>query len=109
MIEVRDTGCGIAAENLARIFTYGFTTKRDGHGFGLHSAACACAELGGSLTATSDGPGQGARFCIELPFEAPSPSDSQVNMPAAVGTPAQGVPLLSAAISAAIEPLPKAG
>jgi C4-dicarboxylate-specific signal transduction histidine kinase len=39
----------------------------DGHGFGLHSGALAAQELGGSLRVTSDGPGLGATFILELP------------------------------------------
>ena len=68
-IAICDNGIGIAPENLARIFAHGFTTKKDGHGFGLHSAALAAAETGGSLTAQSDGPGHGATFTLELPME----------------------------------------
>jgi signal transduction histidine kinase len=66
-IEVRDNGIGIPPENLTRIFQHGFTTKQQGHGFGLHSAANAAKEMGGYLTAQSDGPGQGAVFSLELP------------------------------------------
>lgn len=68
-IAVNDNGAGIASDNLARIFQYGFTTKRDGHGFGLHSGALAAQELGGSLTAYSDGVGRGAVFTLELPLK----------------------------------------
>lgn len=68
-IEVADNGLGIAAEHLARIFQQHFTTKRDGHGIGLHSAANAARELGGSLSAHSDGPGTGATFVLEFPLE----------------------------------------
>jgi signal transduction histidine kinase len=68
LIEVEDTGCGISSEHLDKIFTFGFTTRPGGHGFGLHASACAAAEMGGSLTAHSDGPGRGARFTIELPL-----------------------------------------
>ena len=68
-IEVIDNGMGIAPDNLTRIFRHGFTTKKDGHGFGLHSSANAAQELGGTLIASSDGPGRGARFNLELPFE----------------------------------------
>jgi PAS domain S-box-containing protein len=71
-IAVCDNGVGIAPENLARIFAHGFTTKRDGHGFGLHSAAVAAQELGGSLIAHSDGPNQGATFTLELPIDPQS-------------------------------------
>jgi signal transduction histidine kinase len=67
-IGIRDTGVGIAAENLTRIFSHGFTTRQDGHGFGLHTAAIAARELGGSLRAESPGPGQGATFILELPL-----------------------------------------
>ncbi|HWE01928.1 MAG TPA: ATP-binding protein [Tepidisphaeraceae bacterium] len=65
--EVSDNGAGIAPENLTRIFTYGFTTRREGHGFGLHSAANAAREMGGSLTASSGGAGLGATFTLGLP------------------------------------------
>jgi PAS domain S-box-containing protein len=66
-IEVKDNGVGVAPEHLARLFTQGFTTKKGGHGFGLHSSALAALELKGSLTCTSAGPGEGATFTIELP------------------------------------------
>lgn len=68
-IEVRDTGVGIEPENLSRIFQHGFTTKKDGHGFGLHSGALAAKELGGTLDAYSDGPGRGAVFTLKLPIQ----------------------------------------
>jgi signal transduction histidine kinase len=64
---VADTGEGIAAENMARIFSHGFTTRRDGHGFGLHSSVLAAEEMGGTLRAHSDGPDLGAIFTLELP------------------------------------------
>jgi C4-dicarboxylate-specific signal transduction histidine kinase len=67
-IFVSDNGTGISKENLCRIFEHGFTTRKDGHGFGLHSSALAARELGGSLLAHSDGEGRGATFILELPF-----------------------------------------
>jgi len=73
-VTIRDCGCGIAPENLTRIFNHGFTTKKDGHGFGLHGAANSAKELNGSLTATSDGLGRGATFIVELP-PAPNSAD----------------------------------
>ncbi|HHY85637.1 MAG TPA: PAS domain S-box protein [Verrucomicrobia bacterium] len=69
-IDVIDNGIGIPKENLTRIFAHGFTTRRDGHGFGLHSSALAVRELGGTLVAHSDGPGLGARFTLLLPCES---------------------------------------
>ncbi len=68
-ISVTDNGVGIPPENLARIFNHGFTTKQDGHGFGLHSAANAAREMGGSLRVDSEGAGCGATFTLELPLE----------------------------------------
>ncbi|UVM74951.1 DAHL domain-containing protein [Pseudomonas alvandae] len=68
-ISVRDRGEGIAPENQARIFNHGFTTRKDGHGFGLHSCALAAVEMDGRLYVHSDGPGQGALFTLEIPLE----------------------------------------
>ncbi len=69
-IVVSDTGVGIPAENLERIYSHGFTTKKEsgGHGFGLHHCALIAEELGARLLAASDGPGHGATFTIELPL-----------------------------------------
>src|ERR1700722_13061230 len=64
---VIDNGVGIPAENMSLLFTHGFTPRVDGHGFVLHSGALAAQELGGSLRVTSDGPGRGAMFILELP------------------------------------------
>jgi signal transduction histidine kinase len=66
-ISVADNGIGIPPENLTRIFNHGFTTRKEGHGFGLHSGALAAKEMGGTLVAFSDGTGRGATFTLELP------------------------------------------
>ena len=66
-IALNDNGVGIAPELLTRIFQFGFTTREEGHGFGLHSSALAARELGGSLKVHSDGPGRGATFTLALP------------------------------------------
>ncbi len=68
-ISVADNGVGIPNENMVRIFKHGFTTKRDGHGFGLHSCAITAKELGGTLKAHSDGDGLGAVFTLDLPIQ----------------------------------------
>jgi two-component system, NtrC family, sensor kinase len=67
-IDIHDKGMGIAPEMLTRIFQHGFTTRVEGHGFGLHASALAAQEMGGSLTAHSDGLGRGALFTLELPY-----------------------------------------
>ena len=67
-VSVIDSGVGIAPENVTRVFAHGFTTKKNGHGFGLHSAALAAKEMGGSLTLESEGLGHGATFTLELPL-----------------------------------------
>jgi C4-dicarboxylate-specific signal transduction histidine kinase len=67
-VTVADNGIGIPPENLTRIFSHGFTTRKGGHGFGLHSGANAAKEMGGQLTAHSEGLGRGATFTLELPI-----------------------------------------
>ena len=76
-IIVEDNGEGIAAENIDRIFQHGFTTRENGHGFGLHSAANAARELGGTLTVRSDGQGQGAKFVLEIPMAPQNGQDEE--------------------------------
>jgi PAS domain S-box-containing protein len=68
-IAIIDNGVGIPPENLTQIFNYGFTTRKQGHGFGLHTSALAAKQLGGSLTAQSAGTGCGATFALELPYK----------------------------------------
>ena len=68
-VSVRDTGIGISAENLGYLFRHGFTTRSEGHGFGLHTSILAAREMGGDLLAQSDGPGCGAVFTLEIPCE----------------------------------------
>lgn len=84
---VADNGVGIAPPDLPRLFHQGFTTKKGGHGYGLHSGALAAKEMGGSLTATSPGLGRGASFTLQLPHQpptlisspAPSPGSPNLN------------------------------
>jgi signal transduction histidine kinase len=79
-VEIRDTGVGIAPENLTKIFAQGFTTRRSGHGFGLHSGFLAAQEMGGTLRVQSEGLGHGATFILELPLVT---ADSLVDSKAA--------------------------
>ena len=69
-VEVEDSGIGIDAAVLPRLFEFGFTTKKEGHGFGLHTSSILAKELGGELLAHSDGPNRGARFTLQLPGPA---------------------------------------
>jgi C4-dicarboxylate-specific signal transduction histidine kinase len=71
-IMVEDSGVGLAPEILERVWEFGFTTKTHGHGFGLHSAAVAAQQLGGSISADSPGVGHGARFSVAIPISPPS-------------------------------------
>ncbi len=73
-ISVADNGTGITPEIMSRLFTHGFTTKKSGHGFGLHSGALAAKEMGGVLRAESAGAGCGATFVLELPLQPPGNS-----------------------------------
>ena len=82
-LSVTDNGIGISRDNLTRIFSHGFTTKRDGHGFGLHSGAIAARVMGGRLYARSDGANQGATFILELPLSAPKSAQATIEQQAA--------------------------
>ena len=66
-IKVKDNGCGIPEEILTKIFSHGFTTRSEGHGFGLHSSALTIKQMGGTLNVHSDGENKGAEFTITLP------------------------------------------
>jgi signal transduction histidine kinase len=67
-ISVRDSGIGFTPETGQKLFAAGFTTKQQGHGYGLHSSALAARQLGGELRAKSDGLGRGATFSLVLPL-----------------------------------------
>ncbi len=68
IVTVSDNGVGIPPENLTKIFSHGFTTRKDGHGFGLHSGANAAKEMGGRLSVHSEGVGKGVTFTLDLPL-----------------------------------------
>lgn len=81
-ITVSDNGIGVAPENLVKLFNHGFTTKKNGHGFGLHSGANFAKELGGSLIASSEGLGHGTKFTLTFPIESPSQPEISSSSPA---------------------------
>jgi NO-binding membrane sensor protein with MHYT domain len=66
-IKISDNGIGISKSNLEKIFIFGFTTKKTGHGFGLHSTALVISELGGEIIVESEGQGKGATFILNIP------------------------------------------
>ncbi len=66
-IKIKDTGIGISSENLQKIFSHGYTTKKDGHGFGLHSCANYMTEMNGRMWAESEGEDKGATFVMAFP------------------------------------------
>lgn len=78
LLNITDNGEGIAPENLAKIFSHGFTTKETGHGFGLHASANAMAEMGGTLTASSLGIKKGATFTMACPTHPPQVDQSVI-------------------------------
>jgi len=65
---VLDNGIGIAPENLTQIFAQGYSTRKDGHGFGLHSSVLMAQDMSGTLKVFSGGLGRGAAFTLELPL-----------------------------------------
>ena len=68
VMDVSDNGRGIASDILPRLFTFGFTTRAEGHGFGLSDSKRALEGQGGRLSAFSAGVGKGARFSVYLPL-----------------------------------------
>jgi tetratricopeptide (TPR) repeat protein len=68
-VEITDNGTGIPKKNLTKIFSYGFSTKKEGKGFGLHTSALAMTEIKGKLILKSDGIGKGAKFIVKVPVE----------------------------------------
>ena len=72
MITIKDNGLGITPQNMKKMFSYGFTTKQNGHGFGLHSCALAAKEMDGDLTVHSDGENKGALFSLKIPVDPTS-------------------------------------
>ena len=79
-IKVCDNGVGITDDNLKRIFQHGFTTKKNGHGFGLHSCANAAKEMGGRLRVDNRHDGMGTAFTLELPVAGSLEPEAQVNL-----------------------------
>jgi len=65
-LSVTDNGSGIKDENLDKIFAHSFTTKKKGHGFGLHSSANYMKEMGGEIEVSSDG--NGTTFTLVFPI-----------------------------------------
>jgi signal transduction histidine kinase len=78
---VQDNGVGIAPENLVRIFAQGYSTRKDGHGFGLHSSVLMAQDMKGTLKVFSAGPGMGAAFTLELPLTPQADSALRGNRP----------------------------
>lgn len=73
---ISDSGIGVAPEDKVKIFSFGFTKKEGGHGYGLHASALFAKELGGSLELESEGVGKGATFILSLPFQTPEKNRS---------------------------------
>ena len=70
-LTIQDNGCGIAEEQLQKVFERGFTTKTGGKGgAGLHWCANSIANLNGRIYAESAGPGQGTTLHLKLPVAA---------------------------------------
>ncbi|MDK9735849.1 cache domain-containing protein [Vibrio sp. D404a] len=69
VIHVEDEGCGIKEEQLKRIFSPFYTTKRDGTGLGLSVSQSILSQTGGEIRVASE-LGKGSRFSVYLPKKA---------------------------------------
>jgi PAS domain S-box-containing protein len=65
-IEIRDTGCGIPADSLEKIFNPFYTTKNEGMGLGLSICSRLIAENNGNIHVESE-VGKGSTFTVMLP------------------------------------------
>jgi hypothetical protein len=109
-VSVRDTGAGIAAENLARIFDPFFTTKgaKKGTGLGLSVSYGIVREHGGAITVQSQ-PGKGTQFLLTFPVGVKPASPSITTsittpMPTPITT-----PITTPAAAPKLEPVRVAG
>lgn len=66
-LSIADHGPGIKPEHLGKIFTQGFTTKKEGHGFGLHSSANYMNEMNGNIKIENREGEKGALFVLSFP------------------------------------------
>ena len=82
VIEVRDSGRGIAPENLHRVFDPFFTTRlgQGGSGLGLHIVHNLVHSVLGGRIAVHSRPGAGATFSITLPMTAPERLDAATSV-----------------------------
>ena len=71
-LDVIDTGHGMPADVLAKLFRPFHTTKQNGHGLGLPTTRKIVLAHGGSIDVQSE-PGRGTKFTIRLPAAAGEP------------------------------------
>ncbi len=76
-LSISDNGTGVHSDHLNKIFTHGFSTKKTGHGFGLHSSANYVKEMGGRIKISSDGPGKGTTFTLSFPITKADPKSEK--------------------------------
>jgi len=76
-LSISDNGSGIREEHLDKVFTHGFTTKKSGHGFGLHSCANYMTEMGGRIEVNSKGRDKGAVFTLIFSKSMNSENDNK--------------------------------
>ena len=72
LLRVVDSGVGISPEQMKKMFTRGYTSKSDGHGFGLSSCLATMKSMGGDLSVDSEGVGKGSTFTLKIPLRITS-------------------------------------
>lgn len=77
-IQVKDTGCGIAEDNLDKIFSPFFTTKTKGSGLGLHLVSQIISEHGGRISVSSQ-EDAGTTFTLFIPFATGEQHENNFN------------------------------
>lgn len=68
IVTIEDNGDGITPENMVKIFAYGFSTRKEGQGIGLHYCANTAREMGADICVHSNGPDQGTSVRLTIPL-----------------------------------------
>jgi len=68
IVKIKDTGSGFSSGADKQFFDFGYTSKSEGTGFGLHFCKSFLNSIGGDITAYSEGEGSGSEFTLYLPL-----------------------------------------
>jgi signal transduction histidine kinase len=90
-LTVTDNGCGMSKDVLAKVFEPFFTRSKTGKGtgLGLFISQRVATQHGGTITAASDGPGQGSQFTVRFPIRREAGNSDESPRPAVLTMPSR--------------------